>query len=105
MAKVWPIYGCFETDSLTDSQISAVLANGTLLEAEIKEINVGCHSLSALRKSSAAISCSEATACLNKSRIRTGGAQGNQIHSSTLWTLGFLKMYMGTLGYLVLIIL
>ena len=42
---------------------------------------------------------------LSLDRVRTGGVQGNQIHSSTLWTLGIQKMYMGTLGYLVLIIL
>ena len=36
---------------------------------------------------------------LTKSRVRTGGSQGNQIHSVILWTLGIPKMYMGTLGY------
>ena len=45
------------------------------------------------------------TACLNKSRIRTGRDQGKQMHSSTLWTLEIQKMYMGNLGYLILIIL
>ena len=36
---------------------------------------------------------------LTSAGLRTRGAQGNQIHSSTLWTLGIQKMYMGTLGY------
>ena len=35
---------------------------------------------------------------LSLDRVRTGGVQGNQIHSSTLRTLGIQKMYMGTLG-------
>ena len=39
------------------------------------------------------------TACLKKSRVRTGVSLGNQIHSSNLWTLGIPKMYMNTLGY------
>ena len=39
------------------------------------------------------------TACLNHFRIRADRVQGNQIHSGTLWTLGFPKMYMATLGY------
>ena len=41
----------------------------------------------------------KARSVLAKSRVRTGGSQGNQIHSIILWTLGILKMYMGTLGY------
>ena len=36
---------------------------------------------------------------LTKSRVTTPVSLGNQIHSSTLWTLGFPKMYLGTLGY------
>ena len=31
--------------------------------------------------------------------VRTGGVQGNQIHSSNIWTLGIPKMYMRPLGY------
>ena len=36
---------------------------------------------------------------LTKSRVRTGVAKGNQIHSSTLETLGIQKMYKGTICY------
>ena len=36
---------------------------------------------------------------LTSVRGRTDGVQGNQIHSSNLWTLGILKMYMGALDY------
>ena len=36
---------------------------------------------------------------LTSVRVRTRGAQGNQICSITPWTLGIQKMYMGTLGY------
>ena len=32
-------------------------------------------------------------------------SKGNQIHSSNLWTLGILKMYMGTLDYNIQILL
>ena len=41
---------------------------------------------------------------LTKSRVRTAGVKRNQIHSSTLWTLGIPKMCMGALGYNVLIL-
>ena len=41
---------------------------------------------------------------LTSARVRTGGVQRNQIHSSVLWTLGIPKMYLGTLGYNVLIL-
>ena len=36
---------------------------------------------------------------LKKSTVRTPVSKGNQIHSSTLWTLRYPKMYMATLGY------
>ena len=36
---------------------------------------------------------------LTRSRVRTPMSKGNQIHSSTLWSLRFPKMYMATLGY------
>ena len=36
---------------------------------------------------------------LSTDRVRTPVSKGNQIHSSTLWTLGIQKMHMGTLGY------
>ena len=41
---------------------------------------------------------------LSLNGIRTGGVQRNQIHISTLQTLGIQKMYMGTLGYIILIL-
>ena len=41
---------------------------------------------------------------LTKFRVRAGGAKGNQVHSVTVWTLGIPKMYMGTLGYNILIL-
>ena len=41
---------------------------------------------------------------LTKTRVRTGGVQGDQIHSSTLRTLGIQKMNKGTLGYFILIL-
>ena len=36
-------------------------------------------------------------------RVSTDGVQGNQIHGNNLWILGILKMYMGILGYFILI--
>ena len=36
---------------------------------------------------------------LKKSRVRNPVSKGNQVHCRTLWTLGFPKMYMVTLGY------
>ena len=36
---------------------------------------------------------------LTKCRVRTPVSKGNQIHSVTLWTLRFRKMYMATPGY------
>ena len=36
---------------------------------------------------------------LTKYMARTGGAQANHTHISTLWTLGIPKMYMGALNY------
>ena len=41
---------------------------------------------------------------LTKFRVRASGAKGNQVYSVTVWTLGIPKMYMGTLGYNVLIL-
>ena len=36
---------------------------------------------------------------LKKSTVRTPVSKGHQIHSSTLWTLRYPKMYITTLGY------
>ena len=41
---------------------------------------------------------------LTKFRVRAGGAKGNHVHSVNVLTLGIPKMYMGTLGYNVLIL-
>ena len=41
---------------------------------------------------------------LTKSRVRTGGVQGNQIHTITVWVLRIPKMCIRTPGYNVLVL-
>ena len=52
-----------------------------------------------LRTANDEISLGSARCGITFLRVRHVNYQGNQIHSSNLWTLGIPKMYMGHLGY------